>query len=186
MLLFLVKVAVAQKDSLSFDERNKYIYYHVVEQPGLTVDTFQNRMRYLLKTIYPQNKINQPAAPGSISGTGTFLISTGLTAAKHIDGEMAYSFYIEYKDQKYRYWLTDFVYTPYKVDRYGNSVPEQGIDIPLEQGGAKLTQSQFSTYLTKTAVYSIQFGEKIKQYMTRISAAPKENDKKKVIVTKSW
>lgn len=185
-LLFLVKVAVAQKDSLSFDERNKYIYYHIVKQPGLTVDSFQNRVQYFLKTVYPQNKLNIPVTPGNFTGTGMFLISTGITAAKHIDGEIAYSFHIEYKDQKYRYWLTDFVYTPYKVDRYGNSVPEQGIDIPLEQGGAKLTRSQFNTYLTRTAVYSIKFGEKIKQYMTRISAAPKENDKKKVIVTKSW
>jgi hypothetical protein len=186
LLLLSVKSAMAQKDSLSFDEHNKYIYYHVVEQPGLTADTFQNRMQYLLKAVYPKNKINPGGTPGSISGTGKFLLLTGITAAKHVDGEIAYTFHIEYKDQKYRYWLTDFVFTPYKVDRYGNSVPEQGLDIPLKQAAAKLEKNQFSTYLTKTAIYSIQFGGDVKKYMMKISATPAKDDKKKVNITKDW
>jgi hypothetical protein len=178
LLLLSVKSAMAQKDSLSFDEHNKYIYYHVVEQPGLTADTFQNRM--------PKNKIKQGGTPGSISGSGKFLLLTGITAAKHVDGEIDYTFHIEYKDQKYRYWLTDFIFTPYKVDRYGNSVPEQGLDVPLEQGAVKLEKNQFSTYLTKTAIYSIQFGGDVKKYMMKISATPAKDDKKKVNVTKDW
>jgi hypothetical protein len=169
LLLLSVKSAMAQKDSLSFDEHNKYIYYHVVEQPGLTADTFQNRMQYLLKAVYPKNKIKQGGTPGSISGSGKFLLLTGITAAKHVDGEIDYTFHIEYKDQKYRYWLTDFIFTPYKVDRYGNSVPEQGLDV-----------------LTKTAIYSIQFGGDVKKYMMKISATPAKDDKKKVNVTKDW
>ena len=158
----------------------------MIEQPGLTADTFQNRMQYFLKAVYPQNKINQPGTPGSISGTGKFLILTGITAAKHIDGEIGYTFYLEYKDQKYRYWLTHFVFTPYKVDRYGNPVPEQGLDVPLEEGSSKLDKNQFTNYLNKTGSYSIQFGDKIRQYMVKIPAGPAKDDKKKVIVTKDW
>jgi hypothetical protein len=186
MFMLSVKAAIAQKDSLSIDEHNKYIYYHVVDQPGLTLDTFEKRVQYLLKAIYPKNKINKPVALGSISGTGKFLILTGITVAKHVDGEMAYTFNIEYKDQKYRYWLTDFVFTPFKVDRYGNSVPEEGVDVSLEQGAAKLEKGQFSDYLTKTAAFSLQFGADVKRYMMKISTLPSKDDHKKVVVTKDW
>lgn len=186
MFLLSVKAAIAQKDSLSTDEHNKYIYYHVVNQPGLTLDTFEKRVHYLLKAIYPKNKINGAGTPGNISGTGKFLILTCITVAKHVDGEMAYTFNIEYKDQKYRYWLTDFVFTPFKVDRYGNSVPEEGVDVSLEQGAAKLEKGQFSNYLTKTAAFSLQFGADVKRYMMKISTLPSKDDHKKVVVTKDW
>ena len=184
--LLTVKSAVAQKDLLSLDEHNKYIYYQVISQPGLTADTFQNRSQYFLKTNYPKDQLTKSQAAESITGTGKLLMLTGISAAKHIDGEVSYTFNIEYKDQKYRYWLTDFVFTPYYVDRYGNSVPKPGIDIPLEEGTAKLEKGQLSNYSIQISNYSKQFGDKLKQYMLMISAAPVKVDKKKVITTKDW
>jgi hypothetical protein len=186
LCLLFAKAASAQKDSLSFDEHNKYIYYKVVEQPGLTADTFQNRVLYFLKINYPKNKIEQAAAPATITGTGKFLVLTGLSVAKHVAGEISYSFTVGYKDQKYRYWLTDFVYTPYKTDRYGNSVPEQGVQIPLENGLSKLEKVELSNCLDQSGTYSIKFGGKIKEYMLRVSATKPAETKKKVISTKDW
>jgi len=176
----------AQKDSLSFDERNKYIYYHVVSQPGLTLDTFQNKAQYFLKTVYPQNKIDPASTPGTITGSGKWVLLSGITAAKHVDGELDYTFHMEYKDEKYRYWLTDFVFIPYKVDRYGNSVPQEGVEVPLEEGLKKLDKGQFNSCLNQAAKDSKQFGDKMKEYMVKISAAPVKDDKKKVITTKDW
>jgi len=186
LCLFAVKSARAQKDLLSFDEHNKYIYYQVVEQPGLITDTFQNRALYFLKINYPKNKIDKSESPAVITGTGKLLMLSGLSVAKHIDGEINYTFNIEYKDQKYRYWLTNFIFTPYKIDRYGNSVPEPGVDIPLEDGASKLEKAQAGSYLDQTGKYSKTFGEKLKEYMLMISAAPVKVDKKKVISTKDW
>jgi hypothetical protein len=186
LCLCAAKSAMAQKDLLSFDEHNKYIYYQVVEQPGLIIDTFQNRAFYFLKINYPKNKINKSETPSAISGTGKLLMLTGLSVAKHVDGEVNYTFNIEYKDQKYRYWLSNFIFTPYKVDRYGNSVPVEGVDVPLEEGSSKLEKLQFNSYLNQTGKYSKAFGEKLKQYMLMISAAPVKADKKKVISTKDW
>jgi len=186
LCLLAVKSAVAQKDLLSIDEHNKYIYYQVVQQPGLTADTFQNRTAYFLKINYPKNKVNKSEIPESITGTGKLLMLTGISAAKHIDGEVTYTFNIEYKDQKYRYWLTDFVFTPYYVDRYGNSVPQPGIDVTLENGAAKLEKGQLNNYSIQISNYSKQFGDRLKQYMLMVSSAPIKNDKKKVITTKDW
>ena len=186
LCLLVAKAALAQKDSLSFDEHNKYIYYKVVEQPGLTADTFQNRALYFLKINYPKNKIDQAGAPATITGTGKFLVLTGLSVAKHVAGEINYTFTIGYKDQKYRYWLTGFVYSPYKTDRYGNSVPEQGVEIPLESGLSKLEKSELNSCLEQSGTYSIKFGNKLKEYMVRVSATKPTVAKKKVISTKDW
>jgi len=177
---------MAQKDQLSLDEHNKYIYYQVTSQPGLTADTFQNRTLYFLKTNYPKNQVNRTGTAESITGTGKLLMLTGITVAKHIDGEMRYTFNIEYKDQKYRYWLTDFVFTPYYIDRYGNSVPKPGIDIPLEDGASKLDKGKLDSYSIQISNYSKQFGDKLKQYMLMISATPAKENKKKIITTKDW
>jgi len=181
-----VKAAVAQKDLLSFDEHNKYIYYQVVDQPGLSIDTLQDRALYFAKTAYPKNTVKKGETSGNYTGTGKFLIVSGLAVAKHIDGEINYTYYIECKDQKYRYWLTDFVFTPYKVDRYGNSVPEQGVDIPLESGLSKLDKKQSDSYLNQAGAFSKQFGDKLKAYMIKASALPPKEIKKKVISTKDW
>jgi hypothetical protein len=186
LCLFAVKSAVAQKDLLSLDEHNKYIYYQVVQQTGLTADTFQNRVLYFLKTNYPKNKINKSEVVETITGTGKLLMLTGISVAKHIDGEVNYTFNIEYKDQKYRYWLTDFVFTPYYIDRYGNSVPKPGIDIPLEDGASKLDKGQVSNYSVQISNYSKQFGDRLKQYMLMVSATPTKENKKKIITTKDW
>lgn len=186
LCLLFAKAASAQKDSLSFNEHNKYIYYKVVEQPGLTADTFQNRALYFLKINYPKNKTELAGAPATITGSGEFLVLTGLSVAKHVVGEITYTFTIGYKNQKYRYWLTDFVYTPYKTDRYGNSVPEQGVEIPLESGLSKLEKAELNNCLDQSGAYGIQFGKKIKEYMMRVSPTKPAEAKKKVISTKDW
>jgi hypothetical protein len=184
--LLSIKSAMAQKDLLSLDEHNKYIYYQVVSQVGLTADTFHNRAAYFLKVNYPKNKVDKNITPETITGSGKLLMVTGITAVKHIDGEVNYTFNIECKDQKYRYWLTDFVFTPYYVDRYGNSVPKPGIEIPLEDGSSKLEKGQVNSYSIQIVNYSKQFGDRLKQYMLMVSAAPVKDNKKKIITTKDW
>ncbi|MGN6177775.1 MAG: DUF4468 domain-containing protein [Mucilaginibacter sp.] len=186
MCLFAARVASAQKDLLSFNEQNKYIYYQVVEQPGLTTDTLQARALYFLKTDYPQNKVEKAAASGNFTGSGKFLIASTLSVIKHIYGEVSYTYFIECKDGKYRYWLTDFVYTPHKTDRYGNSVPEQGMEMPLENGAKKLDKHDLVLSLDETGTYCKQFGEKLKRAMVKISALAPKEARKKVIMTKDW
>jgi len=176
--------AFAQKDLLSFNEQNKYIYYQVVEQPGLITDTLQDRALYFLKTAYPKNKIEKAQTSGNYTGTGKFLILSG-ALVKHVDGEINYTFYIECKDQKYRYWLTDFVFTPYKVDRYGNSIPQAGIDVPLENSASKMDKTELDKCLDQAGTFSKQFGDQLKVFMIKASALPK-TEKKKVINTKDW
>ena len=124
-LILLAKTAVAQQDLLSFDEHNKYIYYQVESMPGIPVDSLTERGLKYLKAWYPKTTVKQDNT-GKIAGAGKFLVYGGISVLKHEKGEIAYQVNIEFKDQKYRFWLTGFVFTPYQRDRYGNFVAQAG------------------------------------------------------------
>jgi hypothetical protein len=179
--VLFAKIAIAQQDLLSFDEHNKYIYYEVADMPGLSADTLHARSLYFLKKVYPRPQIKTTA--NTITGEGKFLTYGGVSVLRHETGEIAYHVNIEFKDQKYRYWLTAFVFTPYQRDRYGNFVPQQGIDIPLEDVDAKLEKKDAEAYLNETGTFCKEFGEKLKQLI--LKASKKEETTKKV-VTDNW
>src|ERR1700743_2377598 len=75
---------------------------------------------------------------------------------KHENGAMSYTLNIECKDGKYRYWLTDFVFTPYERNRYGVYVPVNGIEIPLETAESKVTQQELDGYFDQTGAFCKQ------------------------------
>jgi len=133
VFILFVKISFAQQNLLSFDEHNKYIYYQVADAPGLVTDTLHAKGSAFLKVYYPKIRLKPIAGENMISGQGKFLVYGGVSVLKHEKGEVTFQFNIEFKDQKYRYWLTGFIFTPYQRDRYGNFVAQKGIDIPLEK-----------------------------------------------------
>ena len=151
-LLFILfaKITFAQQDMLSFDEHNKYIYYQVVNMPGLPADSLHDRGLYFFKTAYPKAAVKVVNA-GAVEATGKFLTYGGVSVLKHEKGEITYQVNIEFKDQKYRFWLTNFVFTPYVRDRYGNFVPQLGVYIPLEDLSAKIEKNDATGYLAADA-----------------------------------
>src|SRR6185503_10591061 len=108
LFLLITKTAAAQQDLLSFDEHNKYIYYQVETMPGIPADTLMQRGLKFLKAAYPKTTVKQDNAVKT-EGVGKFLVYGGLSVLKHEKGEIAYQLNIEYKDQKYRFWVTGFV-----------------------------------------------------------------------------
>ncbi|MDB5131395.1 MAG: hypothetical protein JWR02_1144 [Mucilaginibacter sp.] len=183
--LFFAKVSLAQKELLSFDENNRYIYYQVADAPGLREDTLLARVSYFLKPEYSKIKLNRTANPNLLNGSGKFLVYGGGGLLKHEHGEIGYSLNIECKDQKYRYWLTGFVFTPYQRDRYGNFVPEPGKEIPLEAISNKLGKKDADSYLDETGTFCKQLGDRLKLFMTK-TFAPKKAEVAKRTVTDKW
>jgi hypothetical protein len=182
--LFFAEVTLAQKELLSFDENNKYIYYQVADMPGLPKDTLFARVSYFLKSDYPKIKLSH-TDPNLLNGHGRFLVYGGGGILKHENGEISYSLNIECKDQKYRYWLTGFVFTPYQRDRYGNFVPEPGKEIPLELVLRKLDKKEAGSYLDEAGTFCKQLGDRLKLYVARVSA-PKKAEVTKKVVTDKW
>jgi hypothetical protein len=169
ILLFAVsaKLAFSQQELLSFDEHNKYIFYRVADLSGIPADTLHDRGLHFLKTVYVKTVLKL-AAPQAVSGESKFLVYGGPSVLRHETGEIAYKLNIEFKDQKYRFWLTDFVFTPYQRDRYGNFVPQPGVDIPLEELTKKMDKKEAAAYLDETGSFCEEWTEKLKTAMTRV------------------
>lgn len=177
------KIASAQKELLVLNEQNKYIYYKVVDQAVFSADTLHQRAAHLVK-IYPRFKVTADEGL-DVAGTGSFLAMNTLAIVKHINGEVKFTVNVECKDQKYRYWLTGFVFLPYKVDRFGNSVAIPGIEVPLEEAEAKLTKKQAQDLFFQTGAFCKQFGDKLEQRVKN-QPAPKVEKEVKKVVTDKW
>ncbi|MDB5141891.1 MAG: hypothetical protein JWQ66_604 [Mucilaginibacter sp.] len=176
-------MANAQKSLLSLDEHNKYIYYQVVDLPGISADSLYKNAEYFIKSVYPKTKSIQ--SNNSINIKDKFLTYTSFV--KHENGEMAYTLNIECKDAKYRYWLTDFVFTPYERNRYGVYVPINGIEIPLESAESKVIKKDLDGYFDQTGAFCKQLGEKLKKYMAEGHTTKKPDQQPvKKIVTDKW
>jgi len=176
-------IARAQKSLLSIDENNKYIYYQVVDLPGIKADSLHNNMVLFMKEFYPKEKTSQVTNAGA-SVKDKFLTYTALV--KHENGEMAYALNIECKEGKYRYWVTDFVFTPYERNRYGMFTPVNGVAVPLEKASDKLMKKDVEGYFDQTGTFCKQLGDKLKKFMAEGKAQPKLDKPVKKIVTDKW
>ena len=184
LFIILAKASSAQSELLSFDEHNKYIYYQVVEIPGLPADTLHSRCMVFLKKGYPNIKLKTNNL-NDLNAYGEFLTYGGISVLRHEKGSISYTLNIEFKDQKYRYWLTSFIFTPYQRDRYGNFVPKVGINIPLETALSKLDKKDVDNYLNETGSFCKQFGESLKQNIIK-ALTPKNVEITKKTVPDKW
>jgi hypothetical protein len=183
-LLIVSGSIYAQKSLLSVDENSKYIYYQVVGMPGIKADSLHANMVLFMKEFYPKEKSLQVTSSGA-SVKDKFLTYTSMI--KHENGEMAYALNIECKDGKYRYWVADFVFTPYEKNRYGLFVPVNGMDVPLEKASDKLAKKDMEGYFEQTGSFCKQLGDKLKKYMAEGKPQqPKENKPVKKVVTDKW
>ncbi|PWK79655.1 uncharacterized protein with TBP-like fold DUF4468 [Mucilaginibacter oryzae] len=190
VLLFSVS-AFAQKDSLALDEYNKYIYYKTAEQPGAVADTLYYRALSFLTKAYTKKELKLVKADkggNALNGSGVIVINKkNFFGGSSEGGELAYSIKIEVKDNKYRYWLTDFVYQPYQRNRYGNSEIMHGKDVALEKASEKLSKADFNACINQVLVSSKQVGDKLKAYMLKASTVEHHDVKKvKRVSTKEW
>jgi len=180
----------AQKDSLAFDENNKYIYYQVVEQPGTAADSLFSRAAFFFDKGYPQASLKTMGMTKttdalSINAAGSFLVSKKSLVTSHEDGSVSFTMHVDVKEGKYRYWLTDFVFNPYQRDRYNNYVSIPGIYIPLEKSEGKIDKKDLTAYLDGVLSSSRKIGTKLKEFMLKNPLIKKEPAVKK-ISTKDW
>jgi ribosomal protein S3AE len=183
--LLWAHLALAQKDSLQLDENNKYVYYRVVEKPGTTADTLYKR------AIVFASKFNSPTKPvkgkadNTLNTSGKVLLYTGSSLMKKEGGEVTYTINIQTKDNKYRYRISNFVFTPYQRDRFGNMVPIPGIEIPLDKVQANYNKKDSDDYLNQVGAFCINASVKLVQVMENLSLIKKESHIK-TVSTDNW
>ncbi len=187
-LLVIGKAVLAQKDSLAFDEHGKYIYYRTVASKA-EANVLLARGLDFFNLPYNRDvfKITAKDADAhTFEAKGFFMVSRAQMMAKHDDGKISFTVKVEVKDQKYRYWLTDFVFTPYVRDRYNNMVPQPGMDVPMEQIAKKAETKDADHYLDECAAFGRKFSSRFKPYMENGPVTVKKSDGKKVIDTQKW
>ncbi|HJP63723.1 MAG TPA: DUF4468 domain-containing protein [Mucilaginibacter sp.] len=178
------QIVSAQKSLLSLNEQNKYIYYQVVDLPGAGADSLTKKAA----AFVAENKLK-----GKLSADTTLVIHdkfqthSSLSFSKHENGEITYTFTIQCKDSKYRFWFTDFTFIPYERDRYGAFVPVSGKEISLDNASSKLEKKELNGYLDQTGAYCQQMGLKLKDYMLQNHTAKKTAAPVvKKVVTDKW
>ncbi|WP_235964496.1 DUF4468 domain-containing protein [Pedobacter gandavensis] len=149
---------------LSFDDKGKYIYYEVVTQQDKSAEALKERAKaYFRSPAAP--KIQFLTQDSLWIGKGKLIINKTAFVLTRPSGEVRYQLYLDFKNGKYRFWLTDFNFIPYQRDRYGNFVPATSIGIPLEQNPGKLNALEWASYLKVTAKEVQLFADKFKQTM---------------------
>lgn len=180
-----VQFARAQKSFLALDEHHQYIYYQVVGLPGAYTDSLHAKALEFIRQVFPQGKVVQTDSSAAVNGK--FTTYSVLAFAKHENGEVRFVLNIECKDNKYRYWFTDFEFIPYEKNRYGVFVPVNGIDLPLEKLNDKLDKKEADGCLDQTGTYCKQTGERFKQFMAEDHASKKVSaPTAKKVVTDKW
>lgn len=184
--IFITSICQAQDKPLAFDERGKLIYYEIVEATGISKDSLMARARWFLEHFSKESSIKEVKGDSSIEASGKLVISKNALGISRPAGAVSYNFYIEAKDARYRFWLTDFEFVPYTRDRYANFVPSTSIGIPLEREPSKLNSGEWSGYIKATAKEAKAVGDAFKQAMAEARITPKAAKTKNTISTKKW
>jgi hypothetical protein len=185
-LLLITLFSFAQDKPLPFDERGKLIYYEVVESAKAPKDSLISRAKAFLKADAKKFKLSTVKGDTLIEAKGKILISKSALGLARPMGDLDYNFYVEVRDGRYRFWLTDFIFIPYMRDRYGNFVPSTTIGTPLEREQSKLRSAEWQSYQKIAAREAKSLGEQFKVALaTTVSPAgiPKP---KSTISTKKW
>jgi len=175
----------AQQKQFSVDENGRYIYYEVVDSIVTSKDSLMRRARF----VAAKQKINfskTTYTDSSMLASGKLILDKTMLVLGHPSGEVTYNFVSEFKNGKYRFWLTNLKYIPYQRDRYGNYVASTKIGTPLENSPDRLTAGSWKDVVESAYLKAAAFSTEFKKTLAT-PVALKSNPKKPVqISTKKW
>jgi hypothetical protein len=186
MLVIVSKFSFAQKNLLAFNDDQKYIYYQVDTIEGSNAAQMHPRGLESLKRS-GQKILTAQSVPGSrIEGSGKVMMYYKTSLVAHETAEISYKLHMEFKDTRYRIWLTDFMYAPVQRNRYGIYAPLTGMTLPLERVAGKLSQKEVNSYLDQIGAYCQALSVKLKSDLTMAPAKPVDENKPKRISIEKW
>lgn len=186
-IFFLLLISlVSAGQELSYDERGKLIYYEVVAQNGVSRDDLVTMAIRFFKQKAKQFKLKSEMTDSLMLADGKMVISKTALVLNRPSGEVKYSFYAEFRDGKYRFWLTDFMFIPYYRDRYGNFVASTTIGVPLEKDPGKLNSAEWKNYISNTGKEAVTLAAQFKENMTNKQEFKPAVKSMETISTKRW
>jgi hypothetical protein len=170
------------QSELSRDENGKYIYYEVVEGKVFNGDSLRMRVKAFLQL---KKMVGYKADEVRVQAAGKFIISKTAFVLSHPSGEVLYDFEFGIKENKYRFWLTNFVFIPYQRDRYANYVPATVKGAPLEKNVDKINSTEWKSYVDTITQQAKSFAVEFKEFLVQPGIKIKPL-KKPAISLKNW
>ncbi|MXV53066.1 hypothetical protein GS399_19015 [Pedobacter sp. HMF7647] len=181
--------AMGQKQTLPIDEQGKYTLFEVVNKPGLNVDSLSLRAKSFFKSSgYKTLKLENLQGDSIYSAKGKFMVTKAVSGIGHPSGDVDYKLVLELRNGKYRYKITDFVYTEYERDRYANFVPGT-VKTPLETPPGKLNKSEWENTMNSVTIQAKKLAQSLKTFINNPvnTNTKKQADKKtEKVETDKW
>jgi hypothetical protein len=175
--------SLSAQNTLQLDQHGKYIYHEIVEKHHSQDSLFQKAQDFAFK-YFKEVKTDISTDSATITGAGIFQLNRKSLVSVIPEGYISYKFGMVIKLTKYKFWFTDFTFTPVIRDRFGSYQPVPGIHINLETYGKKTNQRIWKKYITDTYTLSSEMAEKLKQKLYQ--NLPASNQPKKNISISDW
>ncbi|WP_129716638.1 hypothetical protein [Pedobacter sp. SYP-B3415] len=156
------------KTDFAKNQDQKYTLYQVVTD-AVRSDSLLRRVVHFLKKE-KATAIKQ--TDSSITCTGVFTVAKRALVSAQPEALVSFSFQLESKSGRYRFWLTDFITTPYKRNRYGQFEPEPGVRLPLEQEPGSLNRKSWEARVKSVEAASRQFAARLRTAVSEVISAP--------------
>lgn len=157
---------------MSNDDRGKLIYYEVVALKAVPSDSLNSRLAAFFKKSDKSLKVKSSLTDSTVQASGKMIIYKNALVLSRPSGEVLYNFYVETREGKYRFWLTDFGFIPYQRDRYSNFVPSTTVAVPLERKPGKLNATEWAGYVKATTREANAIAARFKEAMMNKVIAP--------------
>ena len=151
-LIILIQLLISitgysQSVEFPIDEAGKYLFTDVVDLKGLTKDQlFENGLKFMkkIKVLHSKSKfLNASKENYKIFNRGSFYVYRIGSVKKAIAGAVEYDVTLEFKEDKYRYTITNFLFNEYKKNRYGKYEPITGKYKPLEMDASSINKKEW-------------------------------------------
>ena len=148
ILLYIFATPVfAQNVDFQLNEIGKYEFTDVVELKGMDKDQLYaqgEKFMKKIKVLHSREKNFKPdKANYQIANRGSFYVYRLGSVKKGIAGAVEYDITLDFKDDKYRYRITNFRFNEYKKNRYGKYEPVKGKYTPLEVEASSLNKKEW-------------------------------------------
>ncbi len=186
LLLAITNQGLAQVEFFPMDEFGKYILTDVVELKGMTKDQlYDNGEKFMknIKVLHSRSKyLRSDKENYQVKNRGSFYVYRLGSIKKGIAGAVEYDITLDFKDDKYKYQITNFRFNEYKKNRYSKYEPIKGKYTPLEMEVSSLNMKEWENQ--KEVVYekSIELIQNLNGEMISTEEKKHKKHKKK----KEW
>lgn len=178
---------LAQKNTLVLNDDNKLMYYQVINLSSVNPAEQAKATTVFVKKNYTDIKADgQVADKAAYQGKGKLILyRKGLLSGQE-EAQIEFTLRVEFKTDRYRIIMSNYIYTPLQRNRYGVFAPVNGLSIPIEKLHSRVKENQYNNYVNQIITYADQLNGKLHTYLLNTDTHTKKPPLPKRVSTKEW